>query len=203
MTKSIFHASLFFLFFRCTYLFFHFLFWPFFSLSLFSPFFFHPAFPGAGAGNRRNAVRADGSYRYNVIADTGWGGRREGGEPRRALSPAVLAAPAIYRFIFVVRARAFPLRLAGCLQSNENLLGGQIFFRRRSGSVRQRVPRLALPLRPPIPLPAVQRGSISSGAYLYAAASRYLARLRARARACVRDDESPVVGIRRGGEKNK
>jgi len=74
--KSIFQLSFsfLFLFFSTARAYFStFPFGSFFSfLSLFS--LFHPAFPGAGAGNRRSAVCADGSYRYNVIADTGGGG---------------------------------------------------------------------------------------------------------------------------------
>jgi len=57
---------------------------PLSRLAFFSPLFFHPAFPAAGAGNRRSAVRADGNYRYNVIADTGRG-RGRGSVPRLRL----------------------------------------------------------------------------------------------------------------------
>lgn len=117
----------------------------------------------------------DGSYRCDAIADT-----RRG----RVLPPSLPAA--IYRFIFVVRIRAFPLRFAGCLQSNENLPGGQIFFRRHSA-----LPARAVRISPSCSSFSFARlsprRSISSGAYLYTSAPRYLAQepVRACVRACV------------------
>lgn len=142
---------------------------------------------GGGAGGRLIVVRARWySYRYNVIADTGGGGGYA--------APPLTSPPrvAIYRFIFVVCVRAFPLRLAGCLQSNENLLGSQIFFRRRSVLFARAIrvsPFPSSPPPPPFTPPPLYNacGSISSGTYLYTVAPRYLARgpVRACMRACM------------------
>lgn len=146
-------------------------------------------------------MRRDGSYRYNVIVNTP--DRR--GVPANVDPFASESTRARYIDLFSSFAHELFLRLAGCLQSNENLLAGQIFFRRHSARSARVSPTASSSLF--TPPPRITRRSISSRLFIRGYTQIFSAgtcgsvraRLLGCLHACVRDGEGANYQALDGG----